>query len=510
MIALILAAAVATQQPAMQLAQVTYVSGPQIYVGAGRSDGIVEGMELALLRGDTVAAVLRVQFVSSRQAACVVVRGATDVTPGERVRFTPANVVADSAPPATVATPNAAPARVRREPRTAGLHGRLGGRYGYSQLDGAGNLTQPALDVRLSGSGLGGTALGLIADVRARSSQSSLAGGLSSSNPSTDVYQLALLWQQPGAPFRVAVGRQYVAGVSSIVLLDGALLEVSRRRVSLGLFGGLEPLGGDSAAPGRPRDIGGYVRVRSGTAAFTLGAAGSYAAGQPNREFGFAALNVVARRFSVFASQQLDYYRAAKVAVGEPTLSLTSGYVSASVRATASLTLDAGFDQRRNVRLYRDVTNPLQVFDDSYRRAAWGAIGLAGRRLRLRLEARGSDGGTAGGASAITASAGAAGLRRGLDAAARVTRYHAANGSGWLGALQGGIDVLPVLRVAVNGGLRRDIDPPVALGARSNAWYGVETNLSVGRAWYAVVSLSREVGPDGAVSQAYTSVSWRF
>jgi hypothetical protein len=511
---LLLAAIAALVQAPPRFAQVTFVSGGQIYVSAGREHGVAEGMELVVLRGDTVAATLRVQFVSSRQAACVVTQGATDVAAGDRVRYLP--VAADSTPSAAAPPPSAAePRRARRRPGSPGLHGRLSSRYTLSQVGGTGSLAQPGLDARVTGVGLGGTPLGVVADVRGRSWRSSLAGG-QGSELVTDVYQLALLWHQPGAPLRLAVGRQYLTAVSSIVLLDGALVELNRRNVSAGLFGGAEPAFGDSTAAA-VRDLGGYLQFRStpGKApgrswAFTLGAAGSYAAGQPNREFGFAQLNIISRAFTLYASQQLDYYRGDKVAAGEQALSLTSGYVSATLRAGRALTFDAGLDDRRNVRLWRDLQDPLAVFDDSYRQAAWGGASWSGGRLRLRVEGRGSSGGAAGTSSAVTASAGVDRLPHGLGVWGRVTRYRSAQIYGWLGALRVGVDPTAALHVEASGGLRHETDPPAAFGVRSTFWYGAEANLSAGRAWYAVLSLNREAGPDGALTQAYASVSWRF
>ena len=239
-------------------AQVTYVSGGQVYVNAGREDGVAENGELSVLRGrDSTVAVLRVQFLSSHQAACTIVRGVTDVAPGDRVRFIP---VAAAAPAQTVAARPAAP-RPRSSGSRTGLHGRVGVRYLTASAPGgggSGSLSQPAADVRLSGTDLGGSHFGILVDARTRSSRSEF-GGQTTLDDRTDLYQLALLWNAPGSPVRAVMGRQYLTAVSSIVLLDGVLGEFNRRHVSVGLFGGAEPepaLLGFSAAV---QDFGGYL-----------------------------------------------------------------------------------------------------------------------------------------------------------------------------------------------------------------------------------------------------------
>jgi hypothetical protein len=479
-------------------------------VGAGRDDGLAVGAELVVVRGDTTAAVLRAEFLSSHQAACRLVRGAPDVAPGDRVRYTPGTTADSTAPPGAATVPPRP--RAPRRPGSAGLHGRVATRYGLSRLEGGGHITQPAIDARVTGVDVGGTPLGIIADVRGRSLRSSQpTAGLG-----TDVYQLALLWRQPGAPFRLAVGRQYLAAVTSVVLLDGALAEMNGRRVSFGLFGGAEPSARDAGRTAPVRDVGAYVQLRSPrdtvprrSWTFTLGAAGSYAAAQPNREFGFAQLAIVTPALWLHASQQLDYYRAAKVAAGEPTLSPTSSYIAATLRGRV-LAVDAGFDGRRNVRLYRDLTDPLAAFDDSYRRAAWGGATLSSGRVRLRVEGRSTLGGAGGAASAVTASGGIDRWGPGFGAAARVTRYRSAQVSGWLAALRLGADPTPVVHVETSIGLRRETNPPAALGVRFAHWYGAAADVALGRAWYAVLSLQRDAGPDGVLNQVYASVSWRF
>ena len=99
----------------------------------------------------------------------------------------------------------------------------------------------------------------LLADVRARSSRSEFVAGGTTQRSETDVYQLAVLWQAPGAPVRAALGRQYVAGVSSVLLLDGALVEFSGRRAGVGVFGGLEPAALEFDAS--VQDYGAFVRL---------------------------------------------------------------------------------------------------------------------------------------------------------------------------------------------------------------------------------------------------------
>ena len=70
-------------------AQVTYVSGTSYYVSRGREDGLLEGSDVLVVRGDSTVARLRVQYLSSHQAACVLVDGNPAIQVGDLVQFTP-------------------------------------------------------------------------------------------------------------------------------------------------------------------------------------------------------------------------------------------------------------------------------------------------------------------------------------------------------------------------------------------------------------------------------------
>ena len=512
--AAVTAVAAAQDTTAVRWAQVSYVSGGQIYVSAGRSGGLAENQELEVVRGDSVVAVLRVRFLSSSGAACDLVRGAGDVVPGDRVRFRPGATPAprDTAP----AVPR--PILVRSRSRVGGLHGRVGIRYFASRTaPDAGRYTQPAMDVRLAGSRLLGTPFGLVADVRARTSRSEFVAGNTTQRSETDVYQLAVLWQAPGARVRAALGRQYVAGVSSVLLLDGALVELSGRRASVGVFGGLEPAALEFDAS--VQDYGAYVRLHGSPGAgasrsfwgLTAGAVGSYRAGEANREFGFLQASYSSPSLTLHGAQEVDLYRGVRLAAGEQPVSFTSSYVSASYHPVGGFAVDAGFDNRRSVRLYRDATDPLTTFDDGYRQGAWGAVGFAGRHARVRAEGRTNGGAGSGRSTAVT---GTVGLERMGRAAVgvwlRSTRYASGELTGWLHALRLAGDPAPPLHLEASGGVRRETNPPVSLGTRKVVWYGAEADLGIGRAWYLVVSANRETGPDGHLDQAYLSLSYRF
>jgi hypothetical protein len=491
-------------------ARVSYVAGTAIYVTAGRDDGLAEGQELGLIRADTIAATLAVRYLSSHQASCEVVRGATDISVGETVRYTPRG--------ASPTTPVAAAATPRRPRRLsgAGLHGRVGARYLVSRDDATGTgFSQPSLDLRLDGAELGGTPLGLVADLRTRRTTTTQGSG-SSVDGHTRVYQAALRWSAPGTPFRASVGRQYLTQVTSVSLFDGALVELAGQRFTFGAFGGVEPEPVNLGFSSETQDAGGYAQIhsrRGGAASWALsaGAVGSYRAGKANREFGFLQGNLSTPRVSLYALQELDYYRPWKVQQGENSLSPTSTFLSGSLRPARWLAVSGSFDNRRSVRLYRDAVDPATQFDDAYRKGVSAGLSLIGRRVRVGGDLRLSDGGTGGRATAYTATAG---LDRftalGLSLTGRATWYHNSALDGRLYAMRIGSDPFPALRVELEGGLRNEDAPLDVPSSRRTTWFGADLDLSLARAWFASLSAQRESGPDARTVLVYAGVSWRF
>jgi len=77
-------------------------------------------------------------------------------------------------------------------------------------------------------------------------------------------------------------------------------------------------------------------------------------------------------------------------------------FATLRVRATETLDFHAGFDNRRNVLLYRDVVNPVTTFDDAFRQGVWVGMGVRiASRYFIAADTRQSAGGAAGRASSI-------------------------------------------------------------------------------------------------------------
>lgn len=496
-------------------ARVTYISGSVAYLDAGRDEGLAPGMVVVVVRHGAPVAELTVTDLASHRAACAVPEGVTTLVVGDTVEFTPAPRTTP-----TTGTAFADPAARSRASRSGfALRGRLGLRYLVMQpTEGTTSYRQPALDLRVDASQAGGAGSGATMDVRARQSYVTRADGSTTRDSHTAVYQAALLLRSPGHPWRASLGRQYLSPVSSISLFDGLLVEAQGRRIGAGAFAGSEP---DQATMGYSvavRDYGAFVEMRSAPSgarrwSVATGGVGSYQGGKVNREFIFAQLSVSTPGISFFAAQEADLNRGWKREAGEPAFALTSTFASLNARPSRDVSLQAGVDTRRRVRLYRDRANPELAFDDSFRQGVWsGASIRAGSHIRVGVDGRASLGGADSTARSRSAS-GSVALERvtaqQLFLRTRYTHYGTPRADGWLGTLSAGARPLPSLGIEFSGGRRTEVSSLEPLHRRTS-WFGADLDLAVGRRLYLFLSGSRERGDGAAGDQVMASISLRF
>ena len=516
--ATVLAAPVAAQDSAAvqtKIAHITYLTGKTAYVDAGRLDGVREATRLDVIRGGTTVGVLKVAYVASHRASCDIVSTTSLLAVGDSVRFVAVVAPRDS----TVAARTTGTASSSGRESSRRLRGRAGVAYFLMQqhAGAGGRVSEPALDFRLDGQPFDASAVNLAVDVRARRTYTILSDGSAVTDDRNRVYQAALSMNAPGAPTRLTIGRQISGNLASVGLFDGLLAEMNRPDWSTGVFTGSQPeplgLGFSSSV----LELGGYAQrhSRPGAAsqwAATFGVAGSYQAAHANREFAFAQGSYFSRRFSTFITQEVDYYRSWKLLPGMKPISLTSTFAFVQYHVTQDLTLDAGFDNRRNVRLYRDVVNPETAFDDTYRQGAWAGLWVQlARRFRLGLDGRSSSGGPAGDANSYTLSFSADGLTRlGMGLRTRTTYYTSPQLSGVLQSAALAFAPGDRLRLELNGGLRAEQDALAGPGTVAVTWVGADVDVTLARAWYVLISATRQRGGVDGYDQLYGGLSFRF
>ncbi len=490
---------------------VTYVTGTSVYIDGGSKAGLTVGARVDVVRRGTVIAELAVEFISSTRASSRLVRSTELPVVGDSARFTPA--VAPKAP--VVAAGGAGAITPSRSRSTGALRGRFGLRHfstSFSSSPG-GSISQPALDARLDGQMLGGTPLGLTVDVRAHRTRR--AGDPSSG--STRVYQAAVHLDGAAGPGRITMGRQFATALSPVGLFDGVSADYTWKHTGAGLFAGAQPDATDFGLSGDIREYGAWFRLHSTPAArgswsLTTGAIGSYAKGDVNREFAYLQGQYVNRAFSLFAAQEVDYNRGWRAEVESTTTTPTSTFVTARLALGPAVSVNAGYDNRRSVRLYRDFISPELEFDDSFRQGAWAGTQVSlGGHFQAGFDARSSRGGPGGSSESWTASTGLTRLTPlGLGVRARATRYA---GTMLEGELQSAsVEMQPGgrFRLEMSAGSRKDIRPQDGMAPAALRWLGADFDTGIGRSLFFTLSTYREMGPEGRMVQYFGSLSWRF
>ncbi len=492
--------------------QVTYLTSDSVYVGSGAADGISPGDRFEVVRDGATVATLRVAEVSAHRARCATEPSGGEVRVGDAVRLAPASAAADAAAPAET--------KPAHESRPFGLGGRIGLRYLYVRRTTGieGDYRQPALDLRLYGHELGGSAIGLDADVRARRTYRTDASGHTDTEDRNRVYRLAATYGRPGDPLRIGLGRQFAPSLSVVSLFDGAYAEFRKVRWAVGGFAGTEPDPVHWSYSTDVRDFGAFYEYGSAAAserrwAVTTGAVSSSASGEINRDFVFVQGRYDDRRLAAYLSQEIDVNRGwRKTAENGSTFTSTSTFASVRYRFGDALAIRAGYDDRRNVRLYRDYVTPETDFDDTYRQGYWAGLeGRTGRHFLWGADGRRSQGGPAGAADAYTATLGLVGYTRlGLAARVRSTSYKSTASEGWLHSLSLSADLAEWTRLELHGGVRVQNAVSLYTPDGNLNWLGLEWDAYAGRRWLFSLTADRNRGADEDNDQYYASVSWRF
>ncbi|MBI2408955.1 MAG: hypothetical protein HYV19_11690 [Gemmatimonadetes bacterium] len=491
--------------------RISYISGATIYLEVGRQQGLTEGSTLDVVRAGATVARVRVTALASTRAACELLPPVVDLIVGDSVRYV-ARVI-----PAAATAPSASASA--RPTRRSGLRGRIGVRYlVIAPEGGVGGLTQPAYDLRLEGSPMVGTPLGVTVDARAQRTRYTTTGAAAPRPAlnSTRVYQAALSWSHAASGIRVAAGRQLAGALTSVGLFDGLSVDLGRRQWATGLFVGSQPDAVDFGLSSQIREYGAYGEWHTAPgvrtmASVTMGGVGSYVGTTIDREYGFTRVTLTSPLVSLYATQELDVNRGWRRAAERVPITATASFASVQVTPTPRFILSGGIDHRRNARLYRDYVDPEQSFDDAFREGSWaGLTFVAPRYARLSVDRRDSRGGGAGNASSNTVMASASGLTRWrVGLRTRVTAFDGALASGQLASGAVEIDPWGVVRIEGNGGVRTT-RATGSVGAANVSWWGVDADITIRRSLYLMLSTYREREAGASSMQTYAALSWRF
>ncbi|MGH7740458.1 MAG: hypothetical protein ACRENS_00385 [Candidatus Eiseniibacteriota bacterium] len=508
--------------------KISYITGGTVYLESGREDGLHEGDTLSVKRGDAEIGRLKVTFLSSHRAACDTFKVATELHVGDAIKFVAHDHTLAQAPVASsgqkmvmlTSTSPAVPMAKHAKHEVSPLHGRVGARFLSVQDKGSGGnggFSQPALDVLLNGSNMSGVPIDLSLDARTRRTTTTIAGGGLTSDASTRIYRASLSLHDRLSKFRMTIGRQTSPTLASVSIFDGVLAEYGGNRYSAGLFSGTQPDPVQDNISSSIFEHGAYVEMHQRPMAMrhwslALGGVTSTQDGQVNRDFLFTQAYYQTPNFSTSINQEVDVNRGWKRAAGEQPLTPTSTFAMARLQLSKPLSLNIGYDNRRNVRLYRDYVSPATEFDDLYRSGGWvGASLEGGPHMRLDGDFRQRGGSPADRSTAW--SSGAQFMRMGfwnLTMRGRYSEYNSTTLISRLTSFGASVDPIGYMHLEGSGGTRSSINSGFTSASENVVWYSADLDLTLARRWYVNANLEHDKGTVSDITQEYVGLSWRF
>jgi len=503
-------------------AAITYLTTSTVYVSAGRKDKLTEGTRLSVIRADSVVGTIEVNNLSSDRASCKILESSGPFLVGDQVGWDAEN---EGGVPSPLRLAPEGSTRLESSPssnrgtqswlRANGIRGRISGRYLTVQdRSGTGqSLSQPALDARVEGRKIAGSDWDLSLDVRTRRTYREEANGTNSQEGRSRVYRANVAFRPLDSRVSLTVGRQYSPELSSLGIFDGASFALHFSQWSVGLLSGSQPDPVSFGYSGEIREHGLFVQRYSAPGSkrrlsVTMGAIGSYVGGEINREYLAFHTHYTTGSVSVYLSQDVDYNRGWKREMEGQAFSLNNTYASLRVRAAEQTTLAGGFDNRRNVRLYRDYISPEVEFDDTYRQGVWtGITQRFAKRYRLGARVKRSTGGTSGNTNTYTLNGS---VQWRVSLRGRTSRFDNDLLIGWIHSGSAGVQVSPKMRFEIGGGVRTQTGKSSSTASEDLSWTNALADYSLGRQWYASISFERSHEGDQANDQFFTMLSYRF
>ncbi len=358
--------------------EVGYVSGTSVYIDIGWSDGVAEGDTVLVKRGDLPVGIMIVVSTASKASSCRPLFPVTEIKRGDGVLSkskTIPEAEGEEKPTESVETAPA-PRRITELRGRASLGSLLSEDLTSSGL----GFSQPAMNMRVTLDNIAGQPLSLNVRHRSRYYGRESFGD----RWAHQTYELAVIYGEEGIPCRVEIGRLNPSAPRGLGYIDGALVEYIRGRdFRVGAAGGLRPDIFDASLNGNEQIYGifaDYHKRLSGRARASLAGSlsGSYNNGLVDREFLFLESDYSSGdRFSTANSVEVDLNRNWKSAAGNPTVELTSIFLTTRYRALDGLSMNLSYDTRKRNRGIDDISVPDSLFDDSFRQGLHAGVSWA-------------------------------------------------------------------------------------------------------------------------------------
>lgn len=373
---------------------IKYISAENIYIDAGRLDGIKIGDNVIVVRDNLKIAELLVTYLSDGSAACKLVNKSKDIVEGDVVELLVTHKVGPEAKEKKTQRQRIVTEKPKVGPQKnkSRITGSLSGQwYHIEDLSPSKyNFDQPGFRVNLKMKNLFSDNYNFYVKTRTRYYHRSRP--LSSRLPETEwrnrIYTLSFSYDNENALFNYKIGRIISNAFSGVGYLDGVLLQ---QNISLksrfGVFAGTQPQWQYSKLQTSIQKYGGFYTFNIGDYQkrrfeSTIAGVGEYHSGTVSREFIYIQNNFNNRKLYIYQSAEVDFNRDWKREKTNSDVSLTSIYINSSYKLTPKISAGLSYDNRKNYYTYEIQSVADSLFDDAMR---YGFRGNLNFRLPWRM-----------------------------------------------------------------------------------------------------------------------------
>ncbi len=369
--------------------QIKYLSAENVYIDAGKADGIQTGDSLLVKRGSESIAALRVTYTADHSAACQIMTQQSELQVGDVVKPIRLHEETELEIPAESRTRTQPRPRSRsHRDRTDQLKIRGSASANWYHFSDVSTLrytfNQPGfrLNLRLANVLAKNYNFELVTRGRYSMRTTRVSSRLPENEWRNRLYKVSLSYDDASAMFNYKIGRIISNTFSGVGYIDGLQLQQNvSENFRYGLFAGTQPQWQYSSVQTSLQKYGAYLNFSNGDYSIgryegTLAAAGEYHGATVSREFLYVQNSYNTSRFNIYQSADVDINRDWRKERAGESVSLTNLYVYSNYRITADFAMGLSYDNRKNYYTYEIRSLADSLFDDAMRQGFRGTVRL--------------------------------------------------------------------------------------------------------------------------------------
>jgi len=517
-----LAAILASSLATANEIKVSYISKQNIYIDAGKADGIWSGDSVIVKQQDSPVALLKIQYAADHSASAILKKGKMPKVGDVIVLLVRHKIQKMPKKNETRTRAQQTRQSARRsnfENRTK-ISGSISFNWYRIQDQSSRKMTfdQPGARVNIKIKNLFGKGYELRIKNRLRYQKRSYTYGdrLPEDQWRNRLYTVSFSYKNPSSVINYQIGRVLANTIGSIGYIDGALVQANVSPfLHVGLFGGTQldrndyPSGVAKYGLFAQFQRGDYRSRRWETA---LALSGEYVGNIVDRELVYMMNSFSTQKLSIYQSADIDINRAWRQQRAGENMSLSNLYVNGTYRVSRALSFGFSYDSRKNYYSYQWRSIADSLFDDAMRYGTRGSINV---RLPRHWSIMANAGARLKQGEQQTSTSFAASIRKSNITPLRL--FLGLYGSGFSNNYTQGNHASVRLGANLKSGHSFDVSyggyyytASATRESRKSQWIRSNINLYLGRHWYVMQSYEYFWGDDAPGHRIFVEAGYRL